>query len=184
MRAMSAKYTMLISMTDYTCSDVRTKVVEQGICDGRGWALVHNTNNRRDLCSFDYKHEFRLAIDFSEYRNGAAKDFMWNEPETLHAIDVAGQKKTFRAHLINTSPSWWDNGFGRCDYLSFQLFSFRDSKWHLKEVIRGEQLFSPEDIPELTDWSIVAKQVCDVMKPDLERWSKLAPLLQRGNDDF
>lgn len=181
---MASKHTMLIGVTSFSCSDMSTEVVKQGICDGRGWALVHNINSHHYLCSFEYKHEFRLIIDFSEYRNGAARDFVWNEPETLHNIDVAGQKKTFRACLISRSPSLWDNGFGRCDYLSFQLFSFRDSKWHLKEVISGEQLFVPEDIPELTDWSIVAKQVCDVMKPDLERWSKLAPLLQRGNDDF
>ena len=102
---MASKHNMLIAVTSFSCSDMRTEVVKQGICDGRGWALVHNINSHHYLCSFEYKHEFRLIIDFSEYRNGAARDFVWNEPEALHDIDVAGQKKTFRSCLIeNATP--------------------------------------------------------------------------------
>jgi len=184
---MASEHTWLMTHSASSRYTYSEKVIEQGIVDGnRGWALLEETNMRRDIASFDYKKKFRFLMDFSECRLGYRKAVTSENSNNIPKISVeyGNEKRTLGVYLRNCSPSYWDNGFGACEYLDIELFRFKDSKWRLLDVIAGKEAIAPDEVPSLVKWSDFAEDIAKKMKPAVDFFQTFRPLIPRGEDDF
>lgn len=86
------------------------------------------------------KTNIKLLIDISKYRNCISYCFCKNLiPNNCYSIFLKRLCKNVFINIKNSSPSKWDNGYGRCDYAEATLYTFdgkcEDTKSMMKNLI-------------------------------------------------
>lgn len=87
------------------------------------------------------KTYIKLLIDISKYRN-CISHCLYNDliPHNYYSIFLKNLCKNVRVSIGNSSPSKWDNGYGRCDYVEATLYTFEgeceDSKTMMTNFIK------------------------------------------------
>lgn len=87
------------------------------------------------------KTYIKLLIDISKYRNCISHCFYNNLiPNNFYSIFLKRLCKDVHIIIGNSSPSKWDNGYGRCDYAEATLYTFdgecEDTKTMMKNFIK------------------------------------------------
>jgi hypothetical protein len=87
------------------------------------------------------KTYIKLLIDISKYRNCISHCFYNNIiPNNCYSIFLKRLCKNVNISIGNSSPSKWDNGYGRCDYVETTLYTFdgecEDTKSMMKNFIK------------------------------------------------
>ena len=84
------------------------------------------------------KTYIRLLIDISKYRNCILHCFYNNLiPNNCYSIFLKGLCKTVHINIGNSSPSKWDNGYGKCVYAEATLYTFDGECENTKTMMKN-----------------------------------------------
>ena len=115
--------------------EFETKVIRHGRLDDK----INYVLKEIKMIGSHYKGtypyiEYQLEIDLSQYRNCIDNLFKTNSSKYFDL------KNKYSCNITNVSPSMWNNGFGRCEFITIKLYSAKSLAGIMMDDINGKRL--------------------------------------------
>ena len=112
------------------------------------------------------KTYIKLLIDISKYRNCILHCFYNNLiPNNFYSIFLKRLCKNVFINIKNSSPSKWDNGYGRCDYAEATLYTFDGECEDTKSIMKNLITTGINSETIVNEIGIISEQLITGMKP-------------------
>lgn len=140
-------------------------VLLEGKSDGFSWAFIESHWYKDDICCNHKKHRMLFYVDISCFREvmrshwnliiGNCFDVTLPSLQPVALLPGSPKVSHHRPSFRSQSPSKWNNGYGICEYLVYQLEAYDSSAKRLDKMIVSpfETLFgaSPEKLRAIAD---------------------------------